>query len=311
MATISVDPGHGYTKIVGLGKELLFESVLGEVQSGLRSENGIARIGTADGDWLIGRSARLFSHSQITGNDDRWALSPEYRALLLYGISELTSLETGSVIVDLVVGLPINDYKRNRGELSASLIANHWVSRPGRRKLAVIIRNVIVVPQGALPAKPYQKDGSIVGTLDVGTRNTNWIRFVGSTLSGHGSTEFGAAGTLATISSRIEDSTRRQYSNLEIVEILAGTRQCKAFGKPFDASEIIDYHTEVYAKSLVSSIAKAQGNTADLDHLLIFGGGALLVGDYLKEIYPQATILDNPQWAAVYAQLDYAKRKFR
>lgn len=309
---ISFDGGHKYIKIMaGPSKRKLYEAVLGEIQPSLSQNGTEQQVTTDDGRWFVGKSARQFSHSFITGNDESWPLSCHYRALLFYGVSQLTSPETGSVVVDLVASLPISDYRRSKQEFADSLLGVHSALCPGRRPLTVDIRKVKVLPQGLAPAHSFMIGDTVGGTLDNGSRTTNAIRWAGNTVESAGSSECGATQLLVDIAARIQEETGRQYTPFEVVEILSGNREVRVSGQPFDAAGIIDYLVDTYAESIISSVAEIHGNAADLDTLVVFGGGALLVGNAIKERYPQAVILKNPQWASAEAQLDYGKSKFR
>lgn len=307
---ISGDMGHRYSKFYDGNEPKILPTVLGEPQGDLIGDNSREEIETAEGHWFIGETALQQSLTHITGRDETWAFSPEYRAILLYGISEYTSPATDSVIVDLILSLPIADYKRNRPKLADQIKRSHVVKRPGRRNLVVTIRSLIFLPQGFAPAKPYLSDDKTVVALDWGSRNINTAMFAGRKLinSKTNSFEAGAATVLQDIGRRIEERTRRELTEPQIVEALQ-TKTIRAFGQPVDVSDIVDERMGYYYRFFESFISDRWGNGADVDTFVSFGGGAILAGDRLKERYPQMIVLDQPQLATVLAQFDYLKRK--
>ena len=306
----SADMGHRYSKFFDGGEAKILPTVLGEPQGNLIGDAGREEIETAEGRWFVGTTALQQSLTHITGKDEKFAFSPEYRAILLYGISEFTSPATDSVVVDLILSLPIADYKRNRPELTKLIQRAHLVKRPGRRNLVVTVRNLIFLPQGFAPAKPFLADSKTVVALDWGSRNINTAMFRGRTLinSKTNSFEAGAATVLQDIARRIEERTRRELSEPEIVEALQ-TKTVRSFGQPVDVSDIINERMGYYYRFFESFISDRWGNGAGVDTFVSFGGGIILAGDRLKERYPQMVVLDRPQLATVLAQYDYLKRK--
>lgn len=307
---LAADMGHRYSKYFDGSKPKMIHTVLGEPQGDLMGDNNREEIKTAEGHWYIGQTALLQSLTHITGKDEQWAFSPEYRALLLYGISEYLSPSTDSAVIDLILSLPIADYKRNRPELTKLLRQTHLIERPNRRKLMATIRNIIWLPQGFAPAKPFMGEEKNIVALDWGSRNINTAQFVGRELinSKTASIEAGAAQVVQDIGQRIEERTKRELSEPEIVRVIQ-TRQLRSFGQPVDVSDIIDERLGYYSRFYESFISDRWGSGADIDHFVSFGGGAILAGESLKKKYPQMIVLDDPQFAQVTAMFKYLDRK--
>lgn len=307
---IAIDMGHRYSKFFDGSEPKMILTVLGEPQGDLMGDNTRSEIKTAEGHWFVGQTALSQSLTHITGRDERWAFSPEYRALLLFGISEHLSPSTDSVVVDLILSLPIADYKRNRPALTKLLKKTHLVERPHRRKLMVTIRNLVWLPQGFAPAKPFLGDDKNVVALDWGSRNINTAQFKGRELinSKTASVEAGAAQIVQDIGQRIEERTKRDLSEPEIVQVIQ-TKELRAFGQPVDVSDIIEDRLGYYSRFYESFISDRWGNGADIDTFVSFGGGAILAGESLKQKYPQMVVLDDPQNAQVRAMYYYLNRK--
>lgn len=307
----SGDMGHEYSKFYDGETLRKLTTVLGEPQGDLMGTNERQEIETSEGRWYVGDTALRQSITRITGRDEGWAFTPEYRAILLFGISEYVSPATDSVVVDLVLSLPIVDYRRNRPELTRLLQKTHLVKRPGRRNLMVTVRNIIFLPQGFAPAKPYLAQDRTVATLDMGSRNINYATFEGGSLIDQktNSRESGATQILLDIGKRVEERTHREFTIPQIVGILQ-TKRARAANKDYDVADIIEERLGYYFRFIESLISDIWGNAAEIDHLVTFGGGAILAGERLQRKYPaQVVILDNPQFATVLAQYEYLKRK--
>jgi hypothetical protein len=307
---IGADMGHRYSKFFDGNEPKMILTMLGEPQGDLVGDSSREEIETGEGHWFVGETALEQSLTHITGRDERWAFSPEYRAILLYGISEYVSPATGSVVVDLILSLPIADYKRNRPALTKLLKKSHLVKRPARRDLMVTIRNLMFLPQGFAPAKPFLADDKNVVALDWGSRNINTAMFKGRKLinSKTNSFEAGATTVLQDIGRRIEEKTRRELSEPQIVEALR-TKTVRSFGQPVDVSDIIDERMGYYYRFYEAFISDRWGNGSEVDTFVSFGGGIILAADQIVEKYPQMVVLDQPQLIQVISLWEYLKRK--
>jgi hypothetical protein len=307
----SADMGHGYSKFYD-GTELQkLTTVLGEPQGDLVGANDREEIETDEGHWYVGDTALTQSITKITGRDEGWAFTPEYRAILLFGLSEYLSPATDGVVVDLVLSLPIVDYRNNRSELTKLLKRTHLIKRPDRRNLLATIRNVVWLPQGFIPAKPYLALDRTVATLDMGSRNINYATFEGNKLVDNktDSRESGATEILLDIGKRIKDRTRREFTIPQIVKILQ-SKTARASNRDHDVSDIVDDRLSYYFRFVESLISDIWGNVTEVDNMVCFGGGIILAGERLQQKYPdQVVVLDNPQFATVLAQYNYLKRK--
>lgn len=306
---LSVDMGHRYSKFFDGSKTKIILTILGEPQGDLMGDNNRQEIRTSEGHWYLGQTAVTQSLTHITGKDEEWASTPEYRALLLYGISEYLSPSTDSTVVDLVVSLPIVDYRRNRPALTKLLRKTHLVERPNRRKLIVTIRNLLWLPQGFAPAKPFLGDDKNVVALDFGSRNINYVQFNGQELI-NGKTdskEVGAAQVIQDIVKRIQEQTGRELSEQEMMEVIQG-KEFRVSGQPIDVSDIITERLGYYARFYKSFISDRWGSAKDIDTFVSFGGGAILAGQSLVIKYPQMVVLDDPQCAQARSMFDYLNR---
>ncbi len=92
----AIDIGYSHTKGASDGRRTLFPSVWGEVQQShldldLATRNGYMQVETGDGTWFVGDAAIEQSGLQSRRQDRNWIATPEYRALVLAAITELTN----------------------------------------------------------------------------------------------------------------------------------------------------------------------------------------------------------------------------
>jgi hypothetical protein len=110
--------------------------------------------------------------------------TPEYLACFNAALSELT--EATQAAINLVTGLPVADFQRDRGRLRDLLLGTHQFVREGRRGQSLTVESVRVIPQawGAVLALLLDDKGRIVrseltqqkvGVLDIGGHTVNYL----------------------------------------------------------------------------------------------------------------------------------------
>ncbi len=306
----AVDVGHSYLKGIGNGKRVFFPSVLGEVRAQLMGQNGYLQLETADGAWFVGEGAIEQSLNLIRGQDRDWLKTPMYRALLLAGISETISASTHEVTIDLVSGLPVADFSM-REDVAGLIRGTHMVKRPGRRSLEITIRNVLFIPQALAVFDGNLPEGETLVVLDIGGRNINFSTFTGkrAVAAQCGSTETGMLNIVEQMARRVKDRTGRDLKTHQAIEVMK-TGQARFRGQPYDVSDIVKDELAMFIDAIHTLISSRWGDTGAIDTLLVAGGGALAVGNEICRRYPQARVIDDPQWANVNGYLRYGRMKF-
>lgn len=322
----AIDTGYSHTKGATNGRREIFPSVLGEVQQvhldlNLADRNGYIQIETEDGAWLVGDAAIEQSTARTRRQDRRWIETPEYRALLLASLAQLTGA-TG-VTIELVTGLPIS-YYGDREKLSGELKGAHLVKLAGRsRRQRLDITQVVILPQGlaavlseALDEKGKIRPGPIAegttGLVDAGGHTINIATFheLKEIARQTTSIDAGVWGPLTEIGKRINAA----YPGLELRghEISRAVKAgfIKHFGEAQDISGIADDVLGLFARQILAEATQVWGSAARLDVLLVAGGGASLVGPALAAEFPHVRVLDNPQWANVEGYLRFGRRHF-
>lgn len=322
----AVDVGYSHTKGATDGRREIFPSVLGEVQQAhleldLAERNGYIQIETEHGAWLVGDAALEQSGTRTRRQDRRWIETPEYEALLLASIAQLTGA-TG-VTVELVTGLPVS-YFPDRGRLTETLKGVHTVKLAGRkRRQRLDIAQVVILPQGlaAVLSEALDERGKIrpgpvaegaVGLVDVGgvTVNIATFRELREIARQTVSIDAGAWGPLAEIGKRINAAYPGQELRGHEVAEAVRSGAIRHFGEARDVSGIAEDVLRPFARQILAEATQVWGSAARLDILLVAGGGAELVGPALAAEFPHVRVLDNPQWANVKGYLRFGRRHF-
>lgn len=329
---ISYDPGH-YSVSAYNGIDLKnFLAVLGEpwadtMQMSIpgeaqRQKNSTGRqeIISEFGHWFVGKTALKQSGNLTYGRDEGWAYTNAYRSLMLFTVSQFFAPETNSGVVDLVMGLPIQDYKNNRAKLKTMFERNYKIDRSKyskQRDLSLFVRSVLFLPQGVAPARAYLEAGKMIVCLDLGSRNINYITV--DITDGHPdllerlsrSREAGATATINSIIADIADLTGREFSIPQIVRLIESSEDSIFSGnKKFDVRNILDHHLDSYRDKILTIISNIWGEAKDIDQFIIFGGGDYLAGEAIAQKYPgQVVRLDKPLHATVKSQWDYLAKK--
>lgn len=322
----AVDIGYSHTKGATDGRRTLFPSVWGEVQHShleldLASRNGYLQVETDDGAWFIGDAAIEQSGLQSRRQDRGWIDTPEYRALLLTAVTELSA--STCISIQLVTGLPVA-YFADRANLVRWLRAAHQVRRAGRRRAQrVEIADVVVLPQGlaavlseALDERGRIRPGPVaegmVGLLDIGGHTVNVATFsqLREIARQTASIDAGMWGSLVEIGKRINAAfPGQELRGHDVVEaVRRGT--IRHYGEERDISGIARDVLKPFARKIVDEASQIWGSAARLDALLIAGGGAEVVGTALAAEYPHARVVSNPQWANVEGYLRFGRRHF-
>lgn len=320
----AIDVGYSHTKAATDNRRAMFPSVLGEVQQAhldldLAERNGYIQIETKEGTWFVGDAALEQSGLKTRRQDRGWIETPEYQALLLTGITELTNA-TG-ITVELITGLPVA-YFADRGTLKARLTGMHQIKRAGRRRgQRIEVRDVVILPQGlaavlseALDANGKIRPGPVAegtaGLVDVGGHTVNVATFaeLKEIVRQTASIDAGLWGPLTEIGKRVNAAyPGQELRGHEIAEaVKRGT--VRHYGEDRDIQGIAQDVLKPFARQILGEASQVWGTAARLDVLLIAGGGAEIVGPALLTYHPNARIVENPQWANVEGYLKFARR---
>lgn len=308
---LGVDIGFYEVKAVGNGRRVHFPSFATGARHSLLSLNGNDRIlvQSQEQDFMMGLEA-IRKGTGARKETSEWIESPEYLALFHGTLSEITEATQAGAIV--VTGLPIGDVGRDKSKLKGRLMGVHAFTREGRRGQRITVDHVRVVPQGwgAVLALLFDDRGNVarreldkqkVGVIDVGGHNVQYLAVDGlSDLPTESrSTERGAWNVMRAVRDHL-DAAHPGLSRLADHQVMGAAI----------AREVYDQHRRVDLEPIVKPIIADIGQeivdtagqywgpgAATFRAILVCGGGAYLWGEHIKAAFPQAVVLERPEFA--------------
>ena len=187
---VGIDVGYNATKAITDKRRAMFPSAVGTpdrarfaLPPGGNGDGAAAIILTAPDHVLIGDEAVQQSRFLNRREDRHWITSPEWRALFLAALTELTP--GTSVDIEVVTGLPVAFYS-DKDQVQQHVRGEHRVQREGRRTQLLRVTNARVIPQpfGSLLAAVLDDRGHIhrpdlaqaaVGLIDIGGKTCNLL----------------------------------------------------------------------------------------------------------------------------------------
>lgn len=307
---MAYDAGYGFIKALSQkGDRLIFPSVVGEVSADNIEmfSNGTQQITVEGQSWLIGDSALQQSLLTVDMQNSDWILSPQWRAMLLYAISETT--KASRVDVEVVTGLPFGDYQNRqlKAQFRDSLIGLHHIQRPGRPHQKINIAALNIYTQNFGPIFRHLKllQDAMVGVLNIGSHTIEM-----ATVQLHKD-----KGPEA-IRTQCVSSDKGTRTTLPLLRNVLNTKRPGVRYNDYEIDKgmqngLIEPR---YLKSFVDSV---QGLVSDnwasyrvvplnkLTHFIVSGGGAELVGKKLRIEGPEVIL--GTQWDTVLGYLEARK----
>jgi plasmid segregation protein ParM len=306
---VGLDVGYSETKAVSDdGRRVNFPSAVGTPDKARFSLNGAGEIVLIEPDHVqVGRGAIEQSRFLQRREDRRWIESVEWYDLALAAITGLTSAKR--VDLYIVTGLPVAFYS-DREAVKARLTGDHVVQREDRhaQSLNVVECKVIPQPFGALLATTLDDRGRIVdqdlatgtvGVLDVGGKTTNLLSVNHLSEIGHEteSVNVGAWDAVRAIRRWLSDNCPDlDLRDHEIVQAIID-REVGYYGQTVDLSDPVEDALAPLAGEVVAAASQIWNGGANLAAILVSGGGALLLGPYIRDHFRHARVVKNPVFA--------------
>jgi hypothetical protein len=302
------DAGYSYVKALSqVNKRLCFPSVVGEVSAYELDlfSNGTQQIEVANHSYLVGDSALRQSMLTIDMQNSDWILSPQWRALLLYAISETT--KASKIEVEIVTGLPFSDYlnKELRQQFRESLLGFHIIQRPDQPRQRITITEMRILTQNFGPIFRYLSldQDAMVGVLNIGSHT---VEMATVQLSKGGRPE--AIRTQCTSDNRGTRTTLPLLHNL-LNKSKPGVRYSDyEIDRGLQVGQIAGVKLDLgnFAQSIQALVDKNWSSYQvvplnKLTHFIVSGGGASLVGKKLRIDDPEVIVGD--QWDVVLGYL--------
>jgi len=306
---VGIDLGYSAVKLVSDRRRKTFPSVAGTPEMGHFSlgeqENHIVL--TAPEHVLVGEGAMTQSRFVSRREDRAWIESAEYYHLFLTALTELTTATAADLLV--VTGLPVAFYN-DKATLHERLLGVHKVTRGGRHSQTFKVGECRVIPQpfGALLAAALDDRGRIadhdlatgsVGVLDIGGKTTNLLSVKRLAEIGREtqSVSVGAWDVVRAVRSFLADRCPNlELRDHQVVEAIVA-RQVRYYGESVDLAPVVGAVLEPMADQVIAQATQLWNGGAGLDAILVAGGGALLLGPFIKAHFRHARIVADPVFA--------------
>ncbi len=321
MIKAGIDLGYNAVKVMSSRGASMFPSVIGTPDRARFSLNGVSDdivlTVLGDGTWLVGEGAITQSRFATRREDRGWIESAEYYRLMLAAMTEATA---GSVEMKVVTGLPVAFYD-DKDILVNCFLGEHRTQREGRRGQTIRVVECRVIPQpfGALLAVSLDDQGRIVNRemaegavaiIDVGGKTTNLLSVnrLAEIARETASVNVGAWDVVRQVREYLaEVCPELDLRDHEIVEAIT-RRQVKYFGEPVDLTDIVETAVYPMAEQVIAQATQLWNSGARLDAVLVAGGGAHLLGQYIEQYFRHARVVDNPVFANVTGYYRFAQR---
>lgn len=314
MKAAGIDIGYGNTKIVLNTTLDSFPSLVGNFEEGITIPEFRGRpfesVEIEGERFLIGESARKHSTRIYSSRDRGWIGSKAYRALAKFALIK-AGLSRGETVA-ITTGLPAAYYKQDKDMLS-SLITDI------AEEAGITIRAAVIPqPMGAFFSQFFDEKGHVlddrlasgrVGVLDVGYYTTDLV-----TLDHLDIVDRQIASIECGVSTALEAIKRDLYDawqiNLDLHRVEEAVRRGKVmvFGEERDITKNRNQRLRELAGEIEGQAKTVWGNAADMDRILLAGGGAALLVDYLV-FYRHAKVVRDPAFAIAHGYFRHAVRK--
>lgn len=311
---IAVDLGYGYTKAVSESQRVIFPSALAPTQ-----DNDDIGMGTIGHYMEFKRPGELKKRTLAFGDRavkegqavqfslDSQKFSKEASAVLAAAAAYMTGAEGQT---KLAVGLPISRYK-NRDyiaevENALKKVAVYLSVDNGPQKYISFL-DVKCYPQGigVLYSLDTLPPDGLVGLLDIGFLTTDLVLFNvnGSRIEPlkeyFRSINMGVSLAIRMFMKAYEGRTGDSLTLADGLELWK-RKEITYCGKRLDITQMVRDGKENTGRAICDAVNEAWAEKVKmLDYVLLAGGGALELGEFIKEILPQATVVNDPQFANV------------
>jgi plasmid segregation protein ParM len=307
---IAIDVGYSHTKAVSPEGRVIIPSVAAPFRelpladlsrNGTGHVVGIRRVDRTLTRHFVGELA-LREGQGATFTLDREKHRHPNHDLLILTAARLLGARTGAT---LVVGLPVAYYRTQKDVLCRHLEALHAdVSVDGLPFERVSFGKVIVYPQGAgalLMVSDLPKSG-LVCLVDVGYKTTDYVTVEmkgdkGVPVSSLcGSVEVGAHRVTEAVAAEFEVRTGAPL-DATLAEGVVADGKARFRGKEVDLADVVEAARRDTARAIADRVLAALGPKGDFAARFYLAGGGVLALPELREMFPAAEVLPDPQWA--------------
>lgn len=291
---IAIDVGYSYVKMVTSDQHIIFPARIGPAPEltfvlGNKMEKPGEKVTVSDKTYLVGQSADLCG-TTFTMRTRDWISSPMYLALIVSAFARLMPLLDLSADFSIVAGLPVL-YMADKTTAAEQI-------RTAASILNLNLKSIEIIPQPFgtffdhvldMTAEPAISNKiALVGVVDVGYHSTDFIlvqdlqhnieRAAGSITVGVSSIYDGIKNDL------MHRLGRNKITTTEIEECVSRSKTIRIGKRVQDVSMVIQPHMDNTAQTIIGVIKSAWAQEAEIDVVLLSGGGGILLKEHLSGI---------------------------
>jgi plasmid segregation protein ParM len=328
---IGIDLGYGYVKVtdgqkeylfpstVGLGTELKFNSLLLNFKK--PTDNLVITVDNKKyfvGDLAI-RQSQMVTRS--LGRNRVEDISA--KVLLLAGLALFA--ENGEQKFNVVTGLPVDYYQLYKDDWALLMQGTHAIkfgSGSEERPKIITIDKIQMIPQpfGTLYDRKLDSEGTLlenelaglkVGIVDIGYKTSDLaladdLEFVSRQSI---SSEIAMSTAYNLIAQKIQEKFKLEKETYEMDKIIE-TGVVRVAGVPHDISEFKKEAFTLLADKIATEV-NSIWDKREIDVILLTGGGGKAISEYFLPKFPQAVLVNGPQFANVRGYLKLASALFK
>ncbi len=329
---IGLDLGYGFNKILTSSKEIVIPSVIGEGRK-LKFDTNMSKTGELDNiraitngkEYFVGDLANRQSDVVYFSMDEKKINIDSIPSLVMIGTSLFLSQQgKEDTTVNIVSGLPVTYYGNHKDDLLGAIKQNHKISVSLNGKdytrINIKVDEVKIIPQplGTVFNELLNDEGKIenkditkmnIGTIDIGFKTSdfavvNKLEYI-DRLSKSSTTAMGTADQI--IADKIRDEFGVDKPIYQLDDIIR-KGYISISGKSYDLREIKEHAFKAVANKIISEISVLWPNLWELDLILVSGGGAPALMEYLKGYISTAKLVDDSQLANARGYLKLANK---
>lgn len=261
-----------------------------------------------------------------------YALSDINRVLVHHG---LIVAGLGGENVRVVSGLPVEDYfvgSKPNADFIKRKVRNLLEKKVTNRNPNVVCANIVghsvqaeaiaafydllINADGSVNAEIKELvEGGSIGFIDVGGKTTDFAVVV----NGGTSIDPARSGTsllgALSLNIAVEQALKAEFNVSALtpaqVEQAVATGEFKVFGKVHPCSKIVDHEKTLLADQIIVSTKRKMRDASDLEKVFFVGGGSELLKDQLKDLFPHAEFVADPQYANARGMFKIAKHMMK
>jgi len=301
--SVGIDIGYNATKIFSNGSKdfvkYSFPSVVGTPDLSrfqtFKEEELIVEY--EERKYLVGEDAVEKSRMVQRREDRNWIYSTEYQVLFL---AALGKMQPG--MISIVSGLPVTFYEDDAPKLKEILTGNfgEWQTKSViiPQPFGTLFDVIYDLKGNPTPGANELLDGRL-GILDCGGKTTN----VQTVLRGRDLAKDSVSVNLGgwDLVRAMKEEINSICPDLELRdhEVARAIRKghINYYGKDVTLVDTIAPIAHEMANEIIAQASQIWESGANLTGVLVTGGGALLLGDYIARHFPHAKIVDDPIFA--------------